>query len=63
MFVIYHFQKNVEENSILVSVWLPWSVPRLHIAWVQVTTGLGFFSAFMSFEYNCEDSDSLLYKA
>ena len=29
----------------------------------QVTAGMGFFSAFRSFMYDCENSDSLLYKA
>ena len=34
-------------------MWLPWRVPRLHMAWVQVTAGLGFFlHAFKSF--NCD---------
>ena len=37
-------------------------MPRLHVAWVQVTAGLGFFlhSSRLS---DSEDSDSLLYLA
>ena len=34
---------HVEKSSILVSVWLLWYVPRLHVACIQVTTGLVFF--------------------
>ena len=33
-------------------MWLPWRVPRLHMAWDQVTPELGYFSAFKSF--NCD---------
>ena len=32
----------MQENSTLVSVWLPWCMPRLHVTW-GVTAGLGFF--------------------
>ena len=37
----------IPENIILVSVWLPWQVPRLRIAWDQVIAGLGLCRSFI----------------
>ena len=57
-----HTRVHTHTYTILIGVWLLWHVPRLHIAWDQVTAGLGFFlcSSYLS---NCDDSDSLLHKA
>ena len=37
------------ENLIPVSVWLPWRMPRLHVAWGSSHRWAGISSAFKSF--------------